>query len=208
MCRVSMMTETLVIKSVVSFTMPEWLVLDDKGVVWSKTVVRGAVISGVSNVWVVRGCIVGAKSNSMSIMRIEEWHVSYFIRGNKVSIMLKDRCMVCWTIMITMITTVETIDIIHVILKWTIVMISIVSMNQFSNSCVDWMVNWCVGIMMGVMVDIMFCEVVVSKSMSIVMRSSMATVISVVFKEVMVSWCMCVMMSIVVDSMLWEIVVH
>ena len=62
------MTESLVIKSVVSVTMPEWLVLDNKGVVMSKPVMWGAVISGVSNVWVVWGCIVGAKSNSMSIM--------------------------------------------------------------------------------------------------------------------------------------------
>ena len=70
--------------------------------------------------------------------------------------MFKDRCVVCWAIMISMITTMETIDIIHVILKWTVVMISIVSMNEFSNSCVNWMVSWCVGIMVGVMVDIMF----------------------------------------------------
>ena len=135
------MTESFVIKSVVSVTMPEWFVLDDKGVVWSKTVVWSTVISGVSNVWVVWGCIVGAKSNSMSIMGFEEWHVSYFIRRNKVSIVFKDRCVVCWAIMISMITTMETIDIIHVILKWTVVMISIVSMNEFSNSCVNWMVS-------------------------------------------------------------------
>ena len=141
MCWVSMMTESFVIKSVMSVTMPVWFVLDNKGVVWSKTVVWCAVISGVSNVWVVWGCIVGAKSSSMSIMGFEEWHVSYFIRRNKVSIVFKDRCVVCWAIMISMITTMETIDIIHVILKWTVVMISIVSMNEFSNSCVNWMVS-------------------------------------------------------------------
>ena len=145
MCWVSMMTESFVIKSVVSVTMPEWLVLDNKGVVMSKTVMWGAVISRVSNVWVVWGCIVGAKSNSMSIMGFEEWYVSYFIRRNKMPIMFKDRCVMCWAIMISMITTMETIDIIHVILKWTVVMISVVSMNQFSNSCV--VMNWCVGIM-------------------------------------------------------------
>ena len=150
------MTESFVTKSVMSVTMPVWFVLDNKGVVWSKTVVWCAVISGVSNVWVVWGCIMGAKSNSMSIMGFEEWYVSYFIRRNKMSIMFKDRCVVCWAIMISMITTMETIDIIHVILKWTVVMISIVSMNEFSNSCVNWMVSWCVGIMVGVMVDIMF----------------------------------------------------
>ena len=138
------MTESLMIKSVVSVTMPEWLVLDNKGVVMSKTVMWGAVISWVSNVWVVWGCIVGAKRNSMSIMGFEEWHVSYFIWRNKVSIMLKDRGVVCWAIMISMITSMGTIDIIHVILKWTI-MISTVSMNQLSNSCV--VMNWCVGIM-------------------------------------------------------------
>ena len=135
------MTESFVTKSVMSVTMPVWFVLDNKGVVWSKTVVWYAVISGVSNVWVVWGCIMGAKSNSMSIMGFEEWHVSYFIRRNKVSIVFKDRCVVCWAIMISMITTMETIDIIHVILKWTVVMISIVSMNEFSNSCVNWMVS-------------------------------------------------------------------
>lgn len=91
--------------------------------------VWGAVIRCISNVWVVWGCVVSAKSNSMSIMRIEEWHVSYFIRGNKMSIMFKDRCVMCWTIVIPMITTMVTIDIIHVILKWTVVMISIISMK-------------------------------------------------------------------------------
>ena len=150
------MTESFVTKSVMSVTMPVWFVLDNKGVVWSKTVVWCAVISWVSNIWVIWGCIMGAKSNSMSIMGFEEWYVSYFIRRNKMSIMFKDRCVVCWAIMISMITTMETIDIIHVILKWTVVMISIVSMNEFSNSCVNWMVSWCVGIMVGVMVDIMF----------------------------------------------------
>ena len=87
------------------------------------------MIRCISNVWVVWGCIVSTKSNSMSIMRIEEWHVSYFIRGNKMSIMFKDRCVMCWTIVIPMITTMVTIDIIHVILKWTVVMISIISMK-------------------------------------------------------------------------------
>ena len=147
------MTESLVVKSVVSLTVPEWLMFDNKGVVRSKTVMWGAVIGRVSNVWVVWGCIVGAKSNSMSIMGFKEWHVSYFIRRNKVSIMFKDRSVMCWTIVISMITSMVTIDIIHVVLKWTIVMISIVSIKQFSNSCV--VVNWCVGIMVGVMVDIM-----------------------------------------------------
>ena len=147
------MTESLVVKSVVSLTVPEWLMFDNKGVVRSKTVMWGAVIGRVSNVWVVWGCIVGAKSNSMSIMGLKEWHVSYFIRRNKVSIMFKDRSVMCWTIVISMITPMVTIDIIHVILKWTIVMISIVSIKQFSNSRV--VVNWCVGIMVGVMVDIM-----------------------------------------------------
>ena len=67
--------------------------------------------------------------------------------------MFKDRCVVCWAIMISMITTMVSIDIIHVILKWTVVMISIVSMDQLSNSCV--VMNWCVGIMVGVMVGVM-----------------------------------------------------
>ena len=89
----------------------------------------------------------------MSIMGFEEWHVSYLVRRNKVSIMFKDRCVVCWAIMISMITTMVSIDIIHVILKWTVVMISIVSMKQFSNSCV--VMNWRMGIMVGVMMDIM-----------------------------------------------------
>ena len=42
----------------------------------------------------------------------------------------------------------------------------------------------------------------VNRSMSIVMRSGMTTVISVVFKEIVVSWCVSVMMRIVVDSVL------
>ena len=50
------------------------------------------------------------------------------------------------------------------------------------------MVNRCVGIMMGIMVYIMSSKVVVDRSMSIVMRCGMATVISVFLEEVMVSW--------------------
>ena len=57
------------------------------------------------------------------------------------------------------------------------------------------------GIMVGVMVDVMSSKVVVDRSMSIVMRSCMATMVSVFLKEVMVKWCMGVMMSIMVDSM-------
>ena len=224
MCWISMMTEAFMIKSMVSLTMPEWLVFDNEGIVWSKAVVWGTVVRRISNVWVVWGCIVGTESNSMSIVGIEEWHMSNFVWGNVVPIMLKDRCVVCWTIMISMVTSVVTINIIHMVLKWTIVMISIVSMDQFSNSSVDWMMDWCVGIMMsvvvdsmlweimvnwcvGIMVDIMSREVVVHWTMSIMVRSGMATVVSVVLKEVVMSWGMSVMVSIMVDSVLWEVVV-
>ena len=63
------------------------------------------------------------------------------------------------------------------------------------------MVNRCVGIMMGIMVEVMASKIVVDRSMSIVMRSRMATMVGVFLKEVMVKWCVGVMMGIMVGVM-------
>merc|ERR1719266_1736833 len=75
----------------------------------------------------------------MLIVGIKEGHVSYFVWGNEVSIMLKDWCMVFWGIVITMMDTVWTIKGEAMLRMMIIVTISAETVNQFSYSCVNGM---------------------------------------------------------------------
>ena len=124
-----------------SFIMVERLMVDDVGIVRSETVVWGTMVHWIGNIWIVGSCVMSSQGNTMLIVGIKEGHVSYFVWGNEVSIMLKDWCMVFWGIVITVMDTVWTIKGEAMVRMMIIVTISTKTINQFSNSCVNGMMH-------------------------------------------------------------------
>ena len=204
---VSMVAVRLVIQiSVVGFcvvSVPERLMVDDMGVMWSEAVVGCSMMERrIGNVWVVGAAMVRAEGNSVGVVGFVEGNVDCLISWDEVPVVREDWCMVGWAVVGSTIWTIQS--------EMTIVMVAIKAVHIVGNSSIvmDWCMNIVVSIVRSeIMVRIVMvscvpsCEVVVEvvvwSNMGIVMcimaskvvvDRSMDIVVSVVSSEVVVGW--------------------